>query len=37
MYEQLGMFREITGRRGDCVFMYDQYMKMLSEGTKPLR
>ena len=35
--EQLGMVREITGRRRDRVFMYDQYMKILSEGTEPLR
>lgn len=36
MYEQLGMFREIIGRRRDRVFMYDQYMKILSEGTESL-
>ncbi len=34
--ELLGMVREITGRRRDRVFMYDQYMKILSEGTEPL-
>lgn len=34
--EQLGMVREQTGRRRNRLFVYDQYLKILSEGTEPL-
>ena len=32
----LGIAREITGRRSDRLFAYDQYLSILSEGTEPL-
>ena len=35
--ERLGMVREQTGRRRNRLFVYDQYLKILSEGTEPLR
>jgi Fic family protein len=33
---ELGTVREVTGRRRDRVFAYDQYVQILSEGTEPL-
>ena len=33
---ELGIAREITGRRSDRLFAYDQYLAILSEGTEPL-
>lgn len=33
---ELGIAREITGRRSDRVFAYDEYLSILSEGTEPL-
>jgi Fic family protein len=33
---RLGIVREITGRRRRRVFVYEAYMRMLSEGTEPL-
>ena len=33
---ELGIAREITGRRSDRLFAYDQYLSILSEGTEPL-
>jgi len=33
---RLGIAREITGKRRDRVFAYDDYLKILSEGTEPL-
>jgi hypothetical protein len=33
---ELGIVREVTGRRRDRVFAYDQYVQILSEGTEPL-
>jgi Fic family protein len=35
--EQLGIVREHTGRRRNRLFVYDPYLKILSEGTEPLR
>ena len=35
--EQLGVVRERTGRRRNRLFVYDQYLKILAEGTEPLR
>ena len=35
--EQLGIVREQTGRRRNRLFIYDRYLKILSEGTEPLR
>lgn len=32
----LGIVRELTGRARDRVFGYDQYLRVLSEGTEPL-
>ena len=32
----LGIAREITGRRSDRLFSYHQYLSILSEGTEPL-
>ena len=32
----LGIAREITGRRSDRLFAYDEYLSVLSEGTEPL-
>lgn len=33
---QLGILRELTGRRRDRVFAYDRYLAILNEGTEPL-
>ena len=33
---QLGIAREITGRKRRRLFQYDAYVKLLSEGTEPL-
>ena len=33
---RLGIARELTGQRRNRVFVYDQYMSILSEGTEPL-
>ena len=33
---QLGILRELTGRRRDRVFAYDRYLGILNEGTEPL-
>ena len=35
--EELGIIRELTGRRRDRVFIYSRYLDILSEGTEPLR
>jgi Fic family protein len=35
--EQLGVVREQTGKRRNRLFVYDAYLKILSEGTEPLR
>lgn len=32
----LGIAREITGRRSDRLFAYNEYLSILSEGTEPL-
>lgn len=34
--EQLGIVREITGRRRERVFAYDRYVAVLNEGAEPL-
>ena len=34
--EALGMVREITGKQRDRIYVYDQYVKILDEGTQPL-
>ena len=31
----LGVARELTGRRHNRVFAYDRYLAILSEGTEP--
>jgi Fic family protein len=33
---QLGILREITGRRRHRLFVYDAYLAILNEGTEPL-
>lgn len=32
----VGIARELTGARRNCVFAYDRYLASLSEGTEPL-
>jgi len=34
--ERIGILRELTGRPRNKVFAYDEYLKILSEGTEPL-
>jgi Fic family protein len=33
---ELGIIREITGRRRNRLYQYDAYLEILSEGTEPL-
>lgn len=33
---ELGILREVTGRRRGRVFAYGEYLAMLSQGTEPL-
>ncbi len=35
--EALGVLRELTGNRRNRLFVYDQYVALLSEGTEPIR
>jgi len=35
--EKLGVLRETTGKQRRRLFVYDAYLKILSEGTEPLR
>lgn len=32
--EGIGIVREITGRRRSRIFAYDQYLRLLNEGTE---
>ena len=34
--EDLGIVREITGRKRERVFAYTRYLAILNEGTEPL-
>lgn len=34
--ERGGILRELTGRLRNKIFAYDEYLKILSEGTEPL-
>ncbi|VAX19834.1 Fic domain protein, Pden_3305 type [hydrothermal vent metagenome] len=34
---ELGVMREITGKKRDKLFAYGEYIKILNEGTEPLR
>ncbi|MGN6254941.1 MAG: Fic family protein [Solirubrobacterales bacterium] len=34
--ERIGILRELTGRPRNKIFAYDEYLKILSEGTEPL-
>jgi Fic family protein len=34
---KLGIVREITGRRRGRLFSYDAYLRLLQEGTEPIR
>ncbi len=33
---ELGIMREITGKKRDKLFVYDDYLNLLNEGTEPL-
>jgi Fic family protein len=35
--EKLGIIREITGKQRDRMYAYDSYVKILDEGTEPIR
>ncbi|BCO30140.1 hypothetical protein TspCOW1_02430 [Thiohalobacter sp. COW1] len=37
LLEEQGMLRELTGNRRNRLFVYDQYIQVLSEGTEPIR
>lgn len=37
LLRELGIARELTGRRRNRTFAYDRYVTILSEGTEPLR
>lgn len=34
--EALGIVREITGKQRDRIYVYDQYLRILDDGTEPL-
>ena len=36
LLEELGIARELTGKRRNRLFVYDGYLSLLSEGTQPL-
>jgi Fic family protein len=36
LLEELGIVRELTGKRRNRLFVYDEYLSLLSEGTEPL-
>ena len=35
--EDMGIVRELTGRKRDRLYAYDPYLALLAEGTEPLR
>ncbi|MEO8663774.1 MAG: hypothetical protein ABI693_35290 [Bryobacteraceae bacterium] len=35
--QKLGVLREITGKQRRRLFVYEDYLKILNEGTEPLR
>ena len=35
--EEAGILREMTGRRRGRIYVYDEYLSLLNEGTEPLR
>ena len=35
--QKLGILREVTGKRWRRLFVYDDYLNILNEGTEPLR
>ena len=35
--EEIGILKEITGKKRDRAYVYDRYIKILSEGTESLR
>ncbi|HTZ64288.1 MAG TPA: hypothetical protein VMB51_09295 [Solirubrobacteraceae bacterium] len=35
--EQAGILREATGRRREKLYIYDEYLTILNEGTEPIR
>ncbi|MEA2192045.1 MAG: hypothetical protein QOI73_2166, partial [Solirubrobacteraceae bacterium] len=34
--EEVGILREVTGRQRGKIYVYDQYLALLNEGTEPL-
>jgi predicted transcriptional regulator len=34
---EIGLVREVTGQKRNRLFCYDRYLKVLSEGTEPLK
>ena len=34
--QRLGIVKEVTGRARDRLYMYSEYLRILSEGTDPL-
>jgi Mn-dependent DtxR family transcriptional regulator len=35
--QELGMVREVTGKRRNRTWSYDRYITLLSEGTEPIK
>jgi len=35
--QHMGMVSEVTGRKRNRIFSYERYVRILSEGTEPLR
>ena len=35
--QSLGIVRELTGRKRNKLYVYQQYLRILDEGTTPLR
>jgi hypothetical protein len=33
---EMGLVRELTGKKRNRVFIYDEYLAVLSEGTEPI-
>jgi hypothetical protein len=33
---EMGLVRELTGKKRNRVFIYDEYLAALSEGTEPI-
>jgi hypothetical protein len=35
--QELGILREVTGRERHRLFVYENYLEILNEGTEPIR